>query len=225
MKKYLFVPLVISALMLSACTARSANRGPSPQPIISTTENVSEPAIEYDTPNDGEEPASEPDALYVSISEEPPVEPDVPPEETSDEVSVSADTPMVDTPMRENPPELTARTGDNSVVMARNGYTWQTVDGDEVWDTIACGDTAYSACMNGAAPKLSLAGADTVQIDLPDNSEISGAYLEVNEDESELLDTDGGVITLPALSDGANAFSINIKFAEGECEYVFCGVN
>ncbi len=219
MKKYLFVPLVISALMLSACTAKSANSGPAPQPIISTTENVSEPAIESDAPNDGEEPDAESDAMYVSISEEPPVEPDVPPEETSDEVSVSADTPM-----QENPPELTARAGDNSVVMARNGYTWQTVVGDEVWDTIACGDTAYSACINGAAPKLSLAGADTVQIDLPDGAEISGAYLEVNEDESELLDTDGGVITLPALLDGANAFSINIKFAEGECEYVFCGV-
>ncbi len=216
MKKYLFVPLVIFVLVLSACTAKSANRGPFPQPIIFTTENVSEPAFESDAPNDGEDPA----ALYVSISEEPPVEPDVPPEETSDEVSVS-----VDTPMRENPPELTARAGDNSVVMARNGYTWKTVDGDEVWDTIACGDTAYSACVNGAAPKLSLAGADTVQVDLPDGAKISGAYLEVNEDESELLDTDGGVITLPALSDGANAFSINIKFAEGECEYVFCGVN
>lgn len=205
MKKYLFVPLVIFALMLSACTAKSANSGPATDHNIDLSENIIEPAIESDAPNDGKEPAAEPD---------------VPPEETSDEGSVSADTPM-----QENPPELTARAGDNSVVMARNGYTWKTVDGDEVWDTIACGDTAYSACVNGAAPKLSLAGADTVQIDLPDGAEISGAYLEVNEDESELLDTDGGVITLPALSDGANAFSINIKFAEGECEYVFCGVN
>lgn len=219
MKKYLFVPLAISALMLSACAADSANSGPSPQPIISTTENVSEPAVESDAPNDGEEPATEPDELYVSISEEPPVEPDVPPEETSDEGSVSADTPL-----QENPPELTARAGDNVITMARNNYSWTVAVGDEMWDTTACGDTAYSACMNGIAPRLSLGGADTVHIDLPDGAEITSALIYINDDEGEMLDTDGGVITLSELSDGANAFSINIRFPEGECEYVFCGV-
>ena len=207
MKKYLFVPLVISALMLSACTAKSANRGPFPQPVISTPpESAGEPADGSDIPTE-------------SAGEEPPVDPDAPPDETSDEISVT-----VDSPMREDPPEITARAGENVITMARNNYSWTVAVGDEMWDTTACGDTAYSACMNGIAPKLSLGGADTVHIDLPDGAEITSALLYINDDEGETLDNDGGVITLPALSDGANAFSINIRFPEGECEYVFCGV-
>ena len=207
MKKYLFVPLVISALMLSACTAKSANRGPFPQSVISTPpESTGEPADGSDIPTE-------------SAGEEPPVDPDALPDETSDEISVT-----VDASAQEDPPEITARAGENVVTMARNNYSWTVAVGDEMWDTTACGDTAYSACMNGIAPKLPLDGADTLQIDLPDGAEITSALLYVNDDEGETLDNDGGVITLPALSDGANAFSINIRFPEGECEYVFCGV-
>lgn len=215
MKKYLFVLPAISALMLSACTAKSANRGPFPQSVISTPpESAGEPADGSDiTGADGSDIPTE------SAGEEPPVDPDAPPDETSDEISVT-----VDSPMREDPPEITARAGENVVTMARNNYSWTVAVGDEMWDTTACGDTAYSACMNGIAPKLPLDGADTLQIDLPDGAEITSALIYVNDDEGETLDNDGGVITLPALSDGANAFSINIRFPEGECEYVFCGV-
>lgn len=207
MKKYLFVLPAISALMLSACTAKSANRGPFPQPVISTPpEGAGEPADGSDIPTE-------------SAGEEPPVDPDALPDETSDEISVT-----VDASAQEDPPEITARAGENVVTMARNNYSWTVAVGDEMWDTTACGDTAYSACMNGIAPKLPLDGADTLQIDLPDGAEITSALIYVNDDEGETLDNDGGVITLPALSDGANAFSINIRFPEGECEYVFCGV-
>lgn len=211
MKKALFVPFVISVLMLTACTSGGTETSVS-------TDAASQPQTEITTIP--ETTAAESETQPETANEEAPVEPDIPPEEISEPESAVSSVTLA----REEPPQLTAKAGGSVINMARNSYTWRAVVGDEICETVACGDTAYHACETGSAPKLSLTGADTVEIDLPDDAEITSALLYISDGESELLDVSGGIVTPAKPYDGVNAFSIEITFPEGKCEYVFSGV-